>query len=123
MPFWDLHRADLHRGLLTRVRELGGTVTCGAQVLDVQCGSDEATVVLQDGSRESCQFDARSGRAQQQNERTTAGEERPPKPDWRHGFPLDNEDRSVEVRSATGILDRGAESVARSIRFYNILCT
>lgn len=51
--YWDFHRADLHRVLIQRMTELGGTVECGARVVDVRTnvedGKSTATAVLSDG--------------------------------------------------------------------------
>ncbi|USP76897.1 FAD/NAD(P)-binding domain-containing protein [Curvularia clavata] len=58
-PFWDFHRADLHRGLLERAVELGARVTTSARVVDVEYEDDErnhttrAIAVCQDGTRYS----------------------------------------------------------------------
>lgn len=50
--YWDFHRADLHRVLIQRLVELGGTVECEARVVDViinvEGGKSNATVVLED---------------------------------------------------------------------------
>lgn len=54
MPFWDFHRADLHRSLLERAQELGATFRINARVVDVKCEDeqqDTATVVLHNGER------------------------------------------------------------------------
>ncbi|KAG0649870.1 FAD-dependent monooxygenase 4 [Hyphodiscus hymeniophilus] len=51
--YWDFHRADLHRVLIQRMLELGGTVECAARVVDVRTNVEgqksDATVVLADG--------------------------------------------------------------------------
>lgn len=50
-PFWDFHRANLHRCLLDRALELGATLEVNARVDDVQCAADgsTATAYLQNG--------------------------------------------------------------------------
>jgi salicylate hydroxylase len=52
-PFWDFHRANLHKCLLDRAVELGAVLEVNARVKDVVTAADERTadVVLQDGSR------------------------------------------------------------------------
>lgn len=56
-PFWDFHRADLHRGLLERAIELGAKLTTRARVVDIEYEADQgnqttrATAVCQDGTR------------------------------------------------------------------------
>lgn len=53
-PFWDFHRADLHRALLERAQELGATFRINSRVVDVQYEQsrlDTATVVLHNGER------------------------------------------------------------------------
>ncbi|KAH8144869.1 uncharacterized protein LAJ45_11139 [Morchella importuna] len=50
-PFWDFHRAGLHKCLLERAVELGARVVCQARVMDVEIGGDKSTVVLEDGSK------------------------------------------------------------------------
>ena len=49
--FWDFHRANLHKCLLDRALELGGTVACNSRVEDVRVDevANTATVVLKDG--------------------------------------------------------------------------
>ncbi|KAL1303761.1 hypothetical protein AAFC00_007101 [Neodothiora populina] len=51
-PFWDFHRADLHRALLDRAQELGATFKINSRVVDIKCeedGKDTATIFLQNG--------------------------------------------------------------------------
>ncbi|KAK6365537.1 hypothetical protein LTS17_011256 [Exophiala oligosperma] len=50
-PFWDFHRADLHRALVDRALELGGDIVCNMTVADVLCDtpSGHATVVTRGG--------------------------------------------------------------------------
>ncbi|XXH04739.1 hypothetical protein Hte_011161 [Hypoxylon texense] len=50
-PFWDFHRADLHRVMMERVSELGGKLTCDSTAEDVRFGEPEgkASVVLRGG--------------------------------------------------------------------------
>lgn len=53
-PFWDFHRADLHRALLERAEELGAEFEINARVVDVEFdeqGDGTATAVLADGRR------------------------------------------------------------------------
>lgn len=53
-PFWDFHRADLHKILLERAQELGATFRTNARVTDTKCeedGPDTATVILASGER------------------------------------------------------------------------
>ncbi|KAI1340309.1 FAD/NAD(P)-binding domain-containing protein [Xylariaceae sp. FL0016] len=52
-PFWDFHRANLHRCLLDRAVELGAHVRVNSRVADVECTEDglTATVVLSNGER------------------------------------------------------------------------
>lgn len=49
--YWDFHRANLHRCLLERTLQLGGTVQCKSRVNDVICDetNSTATVKLYDG--------------------------------------------------------------------------
>lgn len=51
--YWDFHRANLHKCLLTRALELGGKVETNARVVDVEDldGGETATAVLADGRR------------------------------------------------------------------------
>jgi len=46
--YWDFHRSDLHRVLIDRAIELGGTVECNAKAVDVRMNveDDMATVSL-----------------------------------------------------------------------------
>ncbi|KAI8628553.1 FAD/NAD(P)-binding domain-containing protein [Xylariaceae sp. FL1651] len=50
-PFWDFHRANLHKGLLTRAVQLGAKVITNARVQDFTIADNEssATVFLADG--------------------------------------------------------------------------
>ncbi|KAI1172223.1 FAD binding domain-containing protein [Nemania sp. FL0916] len=50
-PFWDFHRANLHKGLLTRATQLGAEVLTNAKVQNFTIDSDESstTVFLADG--------------------------------------------------------------------------
>lgn len=51
-PFWDFHRADLHKALLERAQELGATFRINSRVVNVVFGNsieDIATVVLHTG--------------------------------------------------------------------------
>jgi salicylate hydroxylase len=56
-PFWDFHRADLHRGLLERAMELEVRLSTRARVVDVRYELDvkneasKATAICQDGRR------------------------------------------------------------------------
>jgi salicylate hydroxylase len=51
-PYWDFHRANLHRCLLDRAVELGAVVRCGAKVATLDFALDgSTTVVLQSGER------------------------------------------------------------------------
>ncbi|KAI5857791.1 hypothetical protein BZA05DRAFT_106304 [Tricharina praecox] len=50
-PFWDFHRANLHRCLLERAVELGATVRCKARVDTLEFVGGETTVVLEGGER------------------------------------------------------------------------
>ena len=58
-PFWDFHRANLHKCLLDRAIELGATLECNAKVVDVEYGASvnpssdftTATAVLENGER------------------------------------------------------------------------
>ncbi|KAF2498652.1 FAD/NAD(P)-binding domain-containing protein [Lophium mytilinum] len=52
-PFWDFHRANLHKCLLDRAVELGAVLEVNARVVDVVAAKDERTadVVLQNGTR------------------------------------------------------------------------
>lgn len=53
-PFWDFHRADLHKALLERAQELGATFRINARVVDIQVEAEEAdtaTVTLRSGER------------------------------------------------------------------------
>lgn len=53
-PFWDFHRADLHRSLLERTQELGATFRINSRVVDIkyeEVKPDTATVVLHNGER------------------------------------------------------------------------
>ncbi|EUC32993.1 hypothetical protein COCCADRAFT_37114 [Bipolaris zeicola 26-R-13] len=56
-PFWDFHRADLHRGLLERAIELGAKLTTRARVVDIEYEADQgnqttrAIAICQDGTR------------------------------------------------------------------------
>lgn len=53
-PFWDFHRADLHRALLDRAQELGMTFQTRCKVIDIDAtDSNRATVVLSDGRKVS----------------------------------------------------------------------
>lgn len=54
-PFWDFHRAELHKVLLERAEELGARVSTGKRVVDVRCsprceGAGGAVAVCADGS-------------------------------------------------------------------------
>lgn len=50
-PFWDFHRANLHKCLLDRATELGASILTKASVADLVIAEDQlsATVVLKDG--------------------------------------------------------------------------
>jgi salicylate hydroxylase len=48
-PLWDFHRADLQRVLLGRVGELGGVVSTGSRVVDVEIAEAGAVAVFADG--------------------------------------------------------------------------
>ncbi|KAI0869924.1 FAD binding domain-containing protein [Hypoxylon argillaceum] len=50
-PFWDFHRANLHRGLITRAMQLGAKLITNAKVQDFTIAADESstTVVLANG--------------------------------------------------------------------------
>ncbi|KAI5861555.1 FAD/NAD(P)-binding domain-containing protein [Durotheca rogersii] len=50
-PFWDFHRANLHRCLLDRAVELGAEIHVNARVTTVECAADglTATAALADG--------------------------------------------------------------------------
>ncbi|THW25600.1 FAD/NAD(P)-binding domain-containing protein [Aureobasidium pullulans] len=53
-PFWDFHRADLHKALLDRAQELGASFSINARVIDIKYeedGKDTATVLLKSGKR------------------------------------------------------------------------
>jgi len=51
-PFWDFHRANLHKCLLERAVELGAVVRCKTRVDTLEFGSGgETTVVLEGGER------------------------------------------------------------------------
>ncbi|KAG9919728.1 FAD/NAD(P)-binding domain-containing protein, partial [Aureobasidium melanogenum] len=53
-PFWDFHRADLHKALLDRAVELGASFSINARVVDVRYeedAKDTATVILKSGER------------------------------------------------------------------------
>ncbi|KAG9668725.1 FAD/NAD(P)-binding domain-containing protein, partial [Aureobasidium melanogenum] len=53
-PFWDFHRADLHKALLDRAVDLGASFSINARVVDVRYGEDDidtATVILKSGER------------------------------------------------------------------------
>ncbi|KAF2806982.1 FAD/NAD(P)-binding domain-containing protein [Mytilinidion resinicola] len=52
-PFWDFHRANLHKCLLDRAVELGAVLEVNARVVDVVTAVDERTadVVMQNGTR------------------------------------------------------------------------
>lgn len=58
-PFWDFHRANLHKCLLDRATELGATIETNAKVVHVEYSDlvntnvnvSSATVVLEDGTR------------------------------------------------------------------------
>ena len=54
-PFWDFHRANLHKCLQDRAVELGAIIEVNAKVVDVVVAEDERTadVVLQDGRRKA----------------------------------------------------------------------
>ncbi|TGJ81943.1 hypothetical protein E0Z10_g6833 [Xylaria hypoxylon] len=51
VPFWDFHRANLHKGLITRAVQLGAKMVTNARVHDFTIGDNEssATVLLADG--------------------------------------------------------------------------
>ncbi|KAI1075772.1 FAD/NAD(P)-binding domain-containing protein [Whalleya microplaca] len=50
-PFWDFHRANLHRCLLDRALELGAVVQVRSRVTNIECAQDglTATAILSDG--------------------------------------------------------------------------
>lgn len=50
-PFWDFHRANLHKCLLDRTVELGATIITKASVENLAIADDQmsATVILKDG--------------------------------------------------------------------------
>lgn len=53
-PFWDFHRADLHKALLRRAQELGATCRINSRVTDIRYNEvrpDSATVLLHNGER------------------------------------------------------------------------
>jgi salicylate hydroxylase len=54
-PFWDFHRANLHKGLLDRAIELGADVEVNARVVDIEYSGtlefSTATAILEDGSK------------------------------------------------------------------------
>lgn len=50
-PFWDLHRVDLQRALMTRCAELGIPIRCSSRVVDVSF--DEAVVEIEGAGKES----------------------------------------------------------------------
>ncbi|KAH0354221.1 FAD/NAD(P)-binding domain-containing protein, partial [Aureobasidium melanogenum] len=53
-PFWDFHRADLHKALLDRAVELGASFSINARVIDIRYeedAKDTATVILKSGER------------------------------------------------------------------------
>ncbi|KAG9952104.1 FAD/NAD(P)-binding domain-containing protein, partial [Aureobasidium melanogenum] len=53
-PFWDFHRADLHKTLLDRALELGASFSINARVVDIKYeedGKDTATVNLKSGEQ------------------------------------------------------------------------
>lgn len=52
-PFWDFHRANLHRCLLDRAVALGTTVLCSSRVENVRFGTEQSTVVLRGGKEYS----------------------------------------------------------------------
>lgn len=54
-PFWDFHRANLHKCLQDRAVELGAIIEVNTKVVDVVVAEDERTadVVLQDGRRKA----------------------------------------------------------------------
>ncbi|KAK2596255.1 hypothetical protein QQS21_006347 [Conoideocrella luteorostrata] len=45
-PFWDFHRATLHKCLLDRTIELGGKVQCASKVEDYNISADQTTTTL-----------------------------------------------------------------------------
>lgn len=51
-PFWDFHRADLHRVMMDRMVQLGGRLTTDSTVQNVITGepTGKATIVLRGGS-------------------------------------------------------------------------
>ncbi|KAJ8121641.1 hypothetical protein ONZ43_g1957 [Nemania bipapillata] len=50
-PFWDFHRANLHKGLITRATQLGAKLITNARVQNFTVEADESstTVFLADG--------------------------------------------------------------------------
>jgi len=50
-PFWDFHRANLHRCLLDRAASLGAEIRCDARVDDLEFSEDTCTAVLSTGER------------------------------------------------------------------------
>ncbi|KAH8664597.1 hypothetical protein BX600DRAFT_498357 [Xylariales sp. PMI_506] len=52
-PFWDFHRANLHKCLLDRTIELGGKIQTKSAVQNMEISEDQlsATVILTDGRR------------------------------------------------------------------------
>ncbi|CAG9977216.1 unnamed protein product [Clonostachys byssicola] len=57
-PYWHIHRADLHQGLLDRARELGVELRTNAPVTKVQTGDGETSpgVTLESGETFECIF-------------------------------------------------------------------
>lgn len=49
--YWDFHRANLHYCLIERTKQLGGVIEVNSRVIDINCSSDTATAVLQDGRK------------------------------------------------------------------------
>ncbi|KAF4125871.1 salicylate hydroxylase [Geosmithia morbida] len=52
-PFWDFHRANLHKVLLDRAKELGAKIVTGARVNDYSVSADGllCSLIMADGSR------------------------------------------------------------------------
>lgn len=45
-PFWDFHRADLHKALLNRAIELGAQLAVGSEVTDIQIDDDRSKAII-----------------------------------------------------------------------------
>ena len=81
-PFWDFHRADLHRCLVDHVLALGGRIICNSRVDDVQCDEEQhqATVIVQKGKRYSADLVVGADGLHTQLRRIITGHDEPPTP-------------------------------------------